>query len=365
MNTTLIVDGNWLLMSRLFALKPAFDISKDQEEKERAKEQLEELLCKSINLVLNRFSDVIDNIILVSDGGSWRKSLEKPKDFDIVYKGNRIKDSETDWQYVYKALEEIISKAESLGITVSKAGSIEGDDWAFYWSRFLNSKGINCVIWSSDADLKQLVQVSNGAFTAWLNESQKGGLPGLFLSKELDDSGVDELDMFMQIDNSSPSVDALCAKVSAVNYINPDDIAIDKIMCGDKGDNIKSPVQIMHNSRTYKLTEKDWHTIKNSLEIENMKDFLNKRQQVCKSIMQVPKYAKYKLNGTFIKEMIDYNISLVWLNESVIPEDIKSKMSESEYHKYDLSYIRSNYKMLMPADPGEKTVDELFNDIFS
>ena len=44
------------------------------------------------------------------------------------------------------------------GIVVSNHSSIEGDDWIWYWSRRLNEEGTSCIIWSSDNDLKQLVQ---------------------------------------------------------------------------------------------------------------------------------------------------------------------------------------------------------------
>ena len=35
MNTTLLIDGNWLLMSRLFAVKSYFNVQNDDEEKQK------------------------------------------------------------------------------------------------------------------------------------------------------------------------------------------------------------------------------------------------------------------------------------------------------------------------------------------
>ena len=153
MNTTLLIDGNWLLMSRLFAVRSYFNVQNDDEEKQKGTAELEDLLCRSINLIINRYDGIVNNIVFVADGGSWRKDVEKPKFFDEVYKGNRIKDAEIDWTYVYQALEDILEMANSLGITACKAYGVEGDDWIQHWSRKLNNKGINCIIWSSDADL--------------------------------------------------------------------------------------------------------------------------------------------------------------------------------------------------------------------
>lgn len=363
MNTTLLIDGNWLLMSRLFAVKSYFNVQNDDEEKQKGTAELEDLMCRSINIVINKFEKVVDNIIIVADGGSWRKSVEKPDFFGEVYKGNRVKDVEIDWSYVYRSLEDIFEKANELGITACKASEVEGDDWIFHWSRKLNNNGNNCIIWSSDADLKQLVQVNNGCFTVWLNESQKGGLPGLVVHKELDDTTLDEIDMFMQVDKSSPTLNEIMAHVNAVTYINPTDIVSTKIICGDKGDNIKSIMQVTKNDRTYSVSEKEWDKIKGAFDIESVSDFLDNKDSICESIVKSKKYSKYNPNLQNLKTMFDYNKVLVWLNEKTIPQYIQDKMNEVEYKKYDLSYIRSNYKMLCKLEAQEKSIDDIFSDI--
>jgi hypothetical protein len=88
-NCTLICDGNWLLVSRFSVINGGFDKNLSEAVKKQSQLELEELMAKSINIVINRFQD-IDNIILVTDGGSWRKQLSVPDCLqDIVYKGNR------------------------------------------------------------------------------------------------------------------------------------------------------------------------------------------------------------------------------------------------------------------------------------
>ena len=86
MNTTLLIDGNWLLMSRLFAVKSYFNVQNEDEEKQKGTAELEDLMCRSINIIINKFEKVVDNIIIVADGGSWRKSVEKPDFFEEIYK---------------------------------------------------------------------------------------------------------------------------------------------------------------------------------------------------------------------------------------------------------------------------------------
>jgi hypothetical protein len=69
---TLLIDGNWLFMSRLSVLmnKCIDDLELIQEVKI--------LIIKSIKIVLHKFPN-IDNIIFCADGGSWRNNIELPQ----------------------------------------------------------------------------------------------------------------------------------------------------------------------------------------------------------------------------------------------------------------------------------------------
>lgn len=362
MNTALIIDGNWLMMSRLFAVKRYFNMQNPEEMRKEGTVELEDLLCKSINLVINKYSSIIDNIIIVGDGGSWRKRIPKPKCYTEEYKGNRVKDAELDWNCIYQALNNIMEQAKNLGITVSKASNIEGDDWVFHWSRYLNNKGINCIIWSSDCDLKQLVQVDNGAFTAWLNESQKGGLPGLVLHKDLNDTQLSLEDIFMQVDRSNTTLDELKTLVQAVSYIDPQDIIETKVICGDKGDNIKPLVQVEKNGKKRNTTEKMWLEVKESLGIDTLDKFLRSRDAICEAVCEKMK-SQGQVSFLDAQEMFWYNNILVKLDEESIPVDIQKTMDEVEYKKCDISYIKSNYKTLMLSKPIEHSVEDIFDSM--
>ena len=77
MNLTLLIDGNWLAISRMSIFANQFKKSNPDIIKSSAAEDFKILLARSISAILNRFID-IDNIILISDGGSWRKSVTIP-----------------------------------------------------------------------------------------------------------------------------------------------------------------------------------------------------------------------------------------------------------------------------------------------
>lgn len=351
---TLLVDSNWLLISRASVLMNTFNKNLPEEAKEQAQLDLEDLMAKSICVTLSRIP-AIDNIVLLADGGSWRKQLQVPKNIEgTIYKGNRSQDNDIEWSYIYKALSNLISRAKEMGLTVTQYNNIEGDDWVWYWTRRLNSDGINCIIWSSDNDLKQLIQVdkNSNAFTAWYNDRNGVWLPDTIKEPE------DNLDFFFNIQYYSPVLESIKTKVHNHNYINPTDIITSKVICGDAGDNILPVMRYKKGNKTYRITEKDWDGIKLLYNINSFEDFLNQIDKISEDISLHKKFKQYHPKASDIKEMIEYNIKLVWLNENVIPDTIIQFMNQQEYKKYDVQYLRSNYRVLTKEDDIIKNLFE-------
>lgn len=355
---TLLIDCNWLLISRFSVLSKGFEMNNSEVAKEQSSEELKELLARSISVILNRFP-VIDNIVMAADGGSWRKQLPVPNQLgDLTYKGNRSQDSKMDWQYIYGALNKILDEARHQGITVSQFNQIEGDDWIWYWSRRLNADGTNCLIWSSDNDLKQLIQIdgSTNAFTAWYNDKN-----GLWLHNSLKEDD-NPIDFFMKLEYFSPVLENLRARVNDINYIDPNTIINSKVICGDAGDNIMPVIRYTKGNRNYRITEKDWYKIANSYSIETIGDITRQVERIATSILHEDKFAKLVNESVIgstildVAEMIDYNIKLVWLHESTIPDTIVQLMNQQEYKQFEVPYLRSNYKVLIGQDNDIQTL---------
>lgn len=354
---TLLIDGNWLLMSRMSVLMDGFNKNNPDIAKQQTSLELKELLARSINVILNRFKE-IDNIVFISDGGSWRKSLPVPKLVaEETYKGNRELMDELDWKCIYNSFNEMIKHCNSLGITCSNMMSCEGDDWVWHWSRKLNANGTHCMIWSSDNDLKQLVQINPNtqAFTVWYNDKA-----GLWLPSDMD-KPFDEFEFFIKADYISPVLESIKKKLKKYNYINPNEIILNKILCGDAGDNIKSVIRYNKNGRTYRFAQKDYEKLINDLNINTVQDLINSYERIAKYICSLKKFKPYKFNECDVMEMLKYNTELVWLNESRIPKDIKEGMNGYEYKLYDLSYIRDNFKILVGEDDNE--IQNIFDSI--
>ena len=357
---TLLVDGNWLLQSRFAMLQAGFVKENSEAVKLAAQADLRDFCAKSINVIINKFHS-IDNIIIVADGGSWRKDVPVPGSLGkITYKGNReeARDKQDfDWTYVWDALSQIVEQARSLGVTVSRAHGIEGDDWICHWSRRLNNQGINCLIWSSDCDLKQLVQFdeNTSAFTIWYNDKN-----GLCIPESMRDDSED-IDFFMKPQPDSMILEDLKRRSKSTVYINPDSIALHKFIMGDSGDNIMSIVRYKKGNKNYGVGKVDCEKVLNELGITTVQEYIDKREEVVEWFANKSKYKASGLSKEQILERIQYNIRMVWLNSKAMPKKILETMDKVTYNNFDISYIKSNYRCLVPEDTSE--IERLFDAI--
>lgn len=352
---TLLIDGNWLLQSRMSVMMNQFDSTRTKQELQYAQDELVERMARSIIVVLNRFRE-IDNFILIQDGGSWRNQLQIPSQLGEKYKGNREHTIEIDWSHIFGALSKLAEHCKNQNVTTSQLINAEGDDWMWYWSRKLNSEGTNCIIWSSDNDLKQLVQVENGTFTAWYNDKN-----GLFFHEILNDNQEVDIDFFLNTTYKSPLLESL-QRTAQYSFIEPDDIILSKIICGDSGDNIKSVIKVEKNGRRYGVGYKEWIKIKERLNINSVESFLLNIDNIVTELASIKKFVPYNLDKHLIREMIDYNIKLVWLHENVIPEPIIQGMNAFEYIVCDIQFIRSNYNTLS-GKRDEQDIISIFDEI--
>lgn len=346
--TTLIIDGNWLLMSRLGAAIKDFSLDYSEAELDQASDNLVDFLARSVNKIINYFDDTIDNIMMVQDGGSWRKRVPKPALYHEEYKGNRIQDQTVSWSHIWKALTSFCTSFNSNNITCVSEHGVEGDDWCWYWSRLLNRAGTNTIIWSSDQDLQQLVQkdAETGNWTVWYND--RAGLVVNSCYQESDDF----VDAMMNFENRDQDLTALIDLVvrlgSKLSYINPYDIVMKKVIAGDAGDNIKPLVRVVVKGRTNRVSERDWSKINEDLGIRNIDTFKQSVPKIINRIRAIKRLSSNSDSDSALQEMFDFNLKLVWLDKSTIPQDILRKMNsyKDQYKQFDLNFIRNNYKIL-------------------
>lgn len=353
----LIVDGNWLLMSRASIMIDKFSMTNSESARSHATDSLQTWMAKSISVTLNRLP-VVDNIIIVTDGGSWRKHIERPVGAPD-YKGNRSLDDTYDWHAIFNSINNLKNAASEHNITVSNAEDCEGDDWAWFWSRKLNNNGVNCIIWSIDNDLKQLVQqdVNTNTFTAWWNEKN-----GVWFNESMKPIEYQDDTEFFMAPISVPHTifENLRTQALTENYIDPNQIILTKIFTGDSGDNVKSIVSYEKNGRTYKFSQSDFNKLQEVFHLKNVDDVLKQRKTIAEHIASLKKYKKYNIDPQLVSEMIVFNTRVVWLHSRTIPRQQKEEMYKCEYKQFDISEIRNNYKILGPKTEEDNIIEKLF-----
>lgn len=367
---TLLIDGNWLLMSRFAVKRDLFDKTKnDKEDIERAKQELLDVLAQSIHKIINTYPDSIDNVLLVQDAGTWRKDLERPACITDAYKGNRVYDEDvTDWDAVWDTADKLATALRSNNILCVRDWHIEGDDWIAHWSKKLNSEGINTLIWSTDRDLQQLVNMNHdtAAWTAWYNNKS-----GLILPKECDGDVIDPVDFFMRFEEKDFVLDELVNRTRQigenVEYINAKNIIFEKILCGDSSDNIASIITVEKNGRRLGVTARD---IRGVLENNyNIDEFFAHKEDIISSLYNTKKLSATTRTLQDIDEAFEYNKTLVYLDDSVLPDQYKTSICQfdNDYKVCDIDYIKNNYKAILGDYNDENikdTLQTLIDDIF-
>lgn len=354
---TLVIDGNWLLISRSSKYTEDFADSKTDFEKDLAKQQTIDLMARSVAVTMMRFEGVVDNIILCVDSKSWRKTVKKPESLKAEYKGTRRKKENVDWDAVFDSLHLMEDYFKAAGVTVSSTWEAEGDDAIWRWSARLNAEGINCIVWTSDNDLRQLARYTPGiAWTVWYNDKN-----GLVADAAMNHNSEDDLMVFMEStktleDNMLLAKAADCA--GSVRYENPDIVVMEKIVCGDKSDNIKSIVRASKGTKEYRITEQKWNAIREKLGIYNMRDFILSKERILDEAFNVTSVSGTVMTRKDASEQFEYNKQLVWLDSSQVPDRVTQGIDAVEYKVCDAEAIRMNYKLLCGED--NSAVEELF-----
>jgi hypothetical protein len=324
---TLIIDGNWLLISRLAILKGKFD-SVDE-----LFPFLKKNMIKSIALILNQIKS-IDNIIFVSDGGSWRKHLNLPTTLlnttsERNYKGTRDRNDGFDWDKLFKNYNEFIEELYSIaGINVYSAHNIEGDDWCWYLSNALYKDGTNCIILSADKDLTQLVKFNPLTYNFVLTYYKVKSSKHIITYDEKFDEYKDNISISFFLDRTKlENFDCIkeCLNISTeLRSINPKEVIISKIFIGDVSDNVLPVLYSTSNSKTYKLNKKSIDFNLNFESDEAVKEYVET------AIKTNSKYSKF--DSQMVTEHALYNRKLVYLSESEYPEEILNTMEKFSYY---------------------------------
>lgn len=335
---TLVIDGNYFLHSRLFVLpRPKKTPLLDDQD---GKSQLMRKLCIDFASEVRKMSPFINQVVVAIDSKSWRKDLFPTAE----YKGTRVADSSVNWGNVFDTFEEFQRILESKGVIIHKIAGAEADDILFGWATQLNNVGKNCIVWTGDRDLIQLVDYNKATdgYTLWYYNSKRKLITFEGFEDALSQSDASEMtneDMLFNMGSDELMGDQLKQDMRAWSLkngvqfeeVNCDDFIFSKILQGDKSDNIKSVVTWTKKTstgsiRNYSITEKQslqilqkYSETEGEFHIDHFfnKDRVNRLVDIVYDVVG-------KLEKEEIKVRFNQNLDLMLLHYNTIPEGIQN-----------------------------------------
>jgi 5'-3' exonuclease len=332
---TLLIDGNYFIYSRLFVMPKPSKGKLLGDEKSRG--QFLRKLCIDFASEIRKMQPFLDKIVLTIDSKSWRKDLFP----DAEYKGTRTQDDSVDWEGVYQIYDEFKAVLGKKGVIIQQVNGAEADDLLFAWSTYLNSNGKSCIVWTGDRDLIQLVDYSKATdgYTLWYYNTKKRLIVfegfNKMMAMPVDESSSDE-DLLFNLASKTALMEKTRADVNdwikkngiEIEEINCDTFIFQKILTGDKSDNIKSVVTWSKGGRTYNISLKQADKI--------LEQYLKEESRFAIDHMfseaQVDKIADivYRIIGNSTKEQIkirfNQNLDIMLLHYNTIPEAIQTQM---------------------------------------
>ena len=341
---TLLIDGNYFVFSRLFVLpKPKGDTLLLGDDKQKS--QFMRKLAIDFASEMRKLKMFVDDVVLTVDSKSWRKDMYP----DAQYKGTRKQNKTVDWTAVYSVYEEFQKIVAKKGVTVHQIQGAEADDVIFGWSAALNARGKSCLVWTGDRDLIQLVNYSttNDAHTLWYYNTKKSlyGYKGFEADMALSASNeMTEDDMLFNMGGQHMMRDSyqkdimgwVQANKIGITEVDCDEFIFQKILTGDKSDNIPSVItwqKEMKNGklRNYSITDKTAKLIFDQFvkEFNDFKiDYLfssEAKDTLTDIIYRVVGHS----SQTLIKTNLTMNIGLMLLHNKTIPDPIQKAIYDA------------------------------------
>ena len=271
-------------------------------------------------------------LVFTSDSRSWRKDVEIE---DGGYKSGRVKDENVDWTVFFELMQAFGSHLEKMGFIFSKIEGAEGDDLLLYWSQRFNEEGQSCIIISGDKDLHQLARMKGpDVWTAvWNSNSKKNilSVPRGWKENWLNEART-EVSIFNMGSTISPEKERLKDFIKKVDIEEIDSFPFifNKILIGDKGDSVPSVWEYESSGKTMRFTPKSAEKIYNFFLESKWKDvpmkFLSEDEDflnwISPLILKISKGVDSTENRKKVKSNFLRNLKLMWLEDSVIPENV-------------------------------------------
>jgi hypothetical protein len=318
-------------------------------------------LCNLYQTFNNEKFRLIDNIIFVRDNNSFRKKVPaiRPYYLDknelIGYKEQREEDREKssiDYDNFYETYNEWCQEISG-NIPLISIEGLEGDDLLMLVSRKLFEKNIYSTIFCTDGDLKQLV---NEHVFLFRNIRSKDVPNGEFVLSPLTYRIIFEKDIKQTLIQTSETkywnqlFNIMIGCIDGTKQINrelnkglsiaePIKVAFEKIICGDKKDNIFSIFgwKASTGTRIYKVTElmleKTFKELGKEFDNQSCQEIFNDKNKLIEFLLVlkdsiIKKIPEINIIKNGCLEHLKHNLKMIILNPNMIPEEYKKEFEE-------------------------------------
>jgi 5'-3' exonuclease len=343
MGLSLIIDGNYLFYKTLYIFS-GYSSGKRLLDSEKDRAMFMRKIATDMSHVIRTFGNP-SKIIFTIDSKSWRKDIQIE---DGAYKGTRVKDeTAVDWDMFYSLLHEFGEILQKKGIIVSKEDRAEGDDLMHLWAATLFNNGEDAVIVTGDKDLTQCVKFNGENFVVVYNPNSKTrkivAPMGFAKWVNTNEYNLFDASTFM---NRGKDLIAEALKSIDIQEIDPAYLIFEKVIIGDAGDAVP-PIWTWENKgKTFKISPSKASRIYEILNLKNrltdVYDLPSRAADVVDCMLTVcNKKAPYEI----IKERLDRNLLLVYLDERIIPADIQDKFKASFQRDANTNLSANTYDM--------------------
>ncbi len=334
---SVIIDGNYLF-HKTFAIFSDYGSKQPGEVLSQASEQgmfMRKIitdLCYALNQLPTN-----GHVIFCKDSRSWRKDLKIER---ADYKSSRVKDEKVDWGSFFDLMDEFGKFLENNGYIYSTAQGAEGDDLLWFWNDKLKKDGHNVVVLSGDKDSHQLVSCDDTWTICWNANSKNNKIfcSNNWKTDYLDNERETSIFNLDFVADSEKDKMLNLSSSATMEFTNPEKLTFEKILTGDKGDDVPSVFAYEKTpGKFYKLTKAKAEAIYESYKqsgwgssrLEDVWKDDEFKDWISGYVLRSIGYTDNKDNRKEVANNYHENAQLVWLSDQVIPENVLANMEFS------------------------------------
>lgn len=374
----LIVDFNNIAMRAVFMCEfmREQNISNFDTDEECA--VLVRKIATDISYIMRMFSPT-RTIFACDAKDPWRNSIFTNIE-GATYKGNRVKDKTKNWAKIFYALGDLKDILRKDGFIVSEIENAEADDIVAMWKeKLFNGEHENIVMVSSDKDWSQLIEFrryepGNEIFCIGYNPiiSNKG-FRKIYVTRDCKQwlDAPNSSDIFFTNFNPMKTVlKNICEREAklAVEVVDPQQILMEKIICGDDGDNIPGFYEYYKNGKKVRFTPLRMSKLFESIGVTNITEL----SEACNTDTMkngISSLFKYEIDDLDAKERLERQRKLVELNPVLFPENVVEDFAAHAGKSVSVGFVHTDKIKMEMLLKGSKYISETYtrpkeHDIF-